>query len=468
MRCYLKLKKLALLGNKLKKSLKRGSDVKSIVIMVDMKKRDLPAYVVLKSLLEKQYNLHVFFVRNGLELPVAYKKKSDVVVITQCLSLQWYDLAMQLKSNGSKVVVLPTEGYPVKNNNKIRYATGGNINYHSCLDRLYAWNGEMLRYSIELGNIDDNLVKLSGVPRFDLYKKKYVNLRRAMYKNHSKSTVILFPTNFTYADYIYYGNTEELIEQLIHFQEKNIEDAKSYAEHVVNADKTSRDLFVGFVKDVSKRYNIKVIIKPHPFERIGYWEEHFAQDQNVEISVNDYIWGVIEESDIVIARSCSTQIEAFMLDKCTVELVLNPNDAYISEDPPEGSYIVRNLKEFDDFFNLYQKGEWLTPVLIKEREKAIKKHGVDDISLSSIECVAKDLSDMAYSNMRRCQLSMLTKLKLTIKYYLLTSFNYFFHDLLIQGNRKKNILGKTVYCDNRGRIDKHFHNQDIEFIESNI
>ena len=443
----------------------------NIVIMVDVKKRDLPAYVAIKKKVEENNHANVWLTRNGLEVPTAVAKKADVVVITQCLSKSLKTMALKLKKNGSKVVVLPTEGFPVIKEDRLLFASGGENSYRECLDRLYCWNKQMYEYSVEYSDLDKENIVICNVPRLDLYDDQYRVFRNKINDKEEESRLtILFPTNFTDADAGYYGRIDDLVKEYNdHGHQSQLQSndgVKEYVNKRVEQDIKSRDLCVQFIEKIESQYDCKIIIKPHPFERLDYWVEKFSDTKlrNIEISVNDYIWGSLEQSDIVIARSCTTQIEAFLLDKCTAELVLNPGDLYATEESALGNYVIRNMDDFDQMMNKYNNQSWRTNEVMDQRKYALAVWRGTVDNDKSIDIVAKDLAKIARYNFGVCQLSLLDKVKEIAKYYLLCLFDFKLHDILVQKNRKLKILDKSVYVDSRGRIDKHMHAEDVEEI----
>lgn len=439
--------------------------------MVDIKKRDLPAYLLLKKKIEETSGINVSLTRNGLELPSAVVKNANVVVISQCLSLEWEKIAIKLRLNGSKVVILPTEGYTAKLENRIHFATGGTIDYNSCIDRLYCWNQEMYDYSLNLGNVSERILKVSGIPRFDLYDSKYKDFRLKMNRVKKKQKIsLLFISNFTQADNYYYDRLDlyKSVMKNYGYGHSNEDEYDEYLENFAFEESKSRDLCVEFIKEVSKNYDVDIVIKPHPGEKLEFWTDSFniIEFSNVEISINDYIWGSIESADIILARSCTTQIESFLLEKCSVELVLNPNDMH-AERGSVGNFMVKSIGDFDKLLTNFKNNRWRTKQLVIERKSILNNWGLKPFGNDSINNVAKDLIELSDFK-ANSNLSYLDKVKNYIKYYLFNSFDFFFHNLLIHKNKRRIILNNKTFIDYWGRIDKHFHYKDIDFLNSII
>lgn len=446
---------------------------KNIVIMVDVKKRDFPAYLILKKKIEETKGFNVWLTRNGLEIPTAVVRNANLVVISQCLSKDWKEVALKLNQNGSKVVILPTEGYPELLESRINFATGGENNYNHLVERLYCWNQEMFDYSLNYGNIDKEKLLVSGVPRFDLYNKKFKNFRLKINKQKKQQkTTILFSSNFPRADILDYEQSSS-----DYTFEKYKSEVKSFGydmkddflENFVIQESKSRSLLVEFIKQVNEKYDFNILVKPHPSERLEYWINNFQGEdfKDINIAHNDYIYGSLEHSDIVIARSCSTLLESFLLDKCSVQLFLNPNDNLKNNDKEnDGNYLVNSLDDFDKLIKAFNNNEWKTAKLLEERESILKARGINPSQNNSINIVAKDLIELCNFNKNNSKLFFLEKLKNYFKFYLLCSFDFLLHDLLIQKNKRKYLFNMKNYIDYLGRVDKHFHKADEKEILS--
>lgn len=437
--------------------------------MVDIKKRDLPAYLLLKKKIEEISSINVWLTRNGLELPIAVVKNANLVVITQCLSQEWRRVVSKLRLNGSKVVILPSEGYAAKLENRKHFATGGAVDYNSCIDRLYCWNQEMYDYSLNLGKVSKSILKVSGIPRFDLYESKFKDFRLGMNQIKKRQKIsLLFVSNFTQADHYYYDTMDSYKSLMKGFGygHSNAEEYDEFLDNFAFEESKSRDLCVEFIKKINKKYDVDIVIKPHPGEKLEFWTDRFTKSEfsNIEISINDYIWGSIENADIILARSCTTQIESFLLEKCSAEVVLNPNDMH-AERGSIGNFMVTNIGDFDKLFTNFKSNTWKTKQLVLERKAILNNWGIKPFGNDSINTVAKDLIELSDFK-ANSNLPYFDKVKNYIKYYFFSSFDFFFHNLLIQKNKRRLLIKNKTFIDYLGRVDKHFHLKDIDFLNS--
>lgn len=424
--------------------------------MVDSKKRDLINLFLIKKILER-LNYKVFFCRNGLELPYIIRHKIDIVVLTQLLSLEWINLAYKIRELGCLVVSLHSEGHPLKQRKKIFLAKGP-VNNYECLDGVFTWTKKQKNY---FDKFNKNLKTFCvGYPRFISLQKKNKYFR----KNLSKLTLdknfqkikkkfkvkILVATNFVRADYHDYKSEKKFINE-----KKGIVNSKIASN--------SRKKFIKFFNEITKDKEIMFILKIHPMEKIDLYLKNIIQKKNVFISINDYIEAILPETDYLLARSCHTQYEAFALNKKAIELSLFNKDDYKNEENKENLHTIKDLNDF----NLLKKKMFKKS--LKKNSKFIHKVNNDFLFLngkSQAEAnIVNGIKEIS-SKVRNKNINFFDKIYYSIKYYLLTVFDYKFHDKFVQKNKLKNINGKNYYVDYRYRIDKHFHKNDLITLEN--
>jgi hypothetical protein len=67
------------------------------------------------------------------------------------------------------------------------------------------------------------------------------------------------------------------------------------------------------------------VVRPHPAERREFYVEALAQTtlRNIRFAPQDYIWNILNASDLHLHRQCTTAVEAWMWNKPTVELAMS-------------------------------------------------------------------------------------------------------------------------------------------------
>ncbi len=420
--------------------------MKKFLFMVDHKLRDLISISIIKKELEKKGN-KVFFCRNGMELPVAVKKKVDTVILTQVLTKEWKNISLNLKKFGCNVVSLPSEGNPFINKAKIELAHGNNFGYEH-LDIIFAWRRKIFNLTKKFNKNSNVKVIYSGFHRLISYTKKYKIFRKKLTKNlKAKNKInILFVSNFLGADYHDFPN-----DIFKHEINKNL--ALKESKHRMSC--------INFLKKLIIKYpDLNIILKIHPYEKPDIWIKNFEHSRkNFKISIGDYIEGVIEQSDIIIGRNCHTLTEASILNKFIINLSLNNDPWHTTLKGEKVKYpSIKNFENFEKFLKIFKKKK-INPLDTTLLEDFRFKNN----KLDSIKIITDSLEKLDYK--RKSKLSKLFEMKQIIKYFIFVKFDYFIHDFIYLKNKKKKINRSKFYIDYRYRVEKHYHKSDIKFIE---
>lgn len=421
--------------------------MKKYLFMVDHKLRDIISLSIIKDKLEKKGNT-VFFCRNGMELPVAIKKKVDTVILTQVLTEEWKTTALNLKKFGCNVVSLPSEGNPYIETGKMELASGKYLGYDLFLDMIFTWRKKMFDLTKKFNEINHDKIVYSGFQRLISYTNKYKNFRKKLCRNYREKNKIniLFVSNFVGADYYDYPNKK-------YQKEINKTLAKKESEH--------RKTCIKFVKEmVFKNSDLNFIIKIHPYEKPDIWIDNFkGLEKNFKISVGDYIEGVIEQSDIIIGRNCHTLSEALVMKKFIINLSFQ-NDPW--QTTLKGENVkYPTLKKFSDFESFLRSYKNRSKQLNKKNQ-TLEDFRFKNGKIDSVDIIVKNLEKL--NTKSKDNLDFFFKLKQLIKYYIFVKNDYLIHDFFYLKNKKKKIINNQYYVDYRYRVDKHYHKSDIDFI----
>ena len=419
--------------------------------MVDHKLRDLIVMTILKKKLEKLGN-KVFFCRNGMELPVAIYNEVDTVILTQVLTKNWKNIAINLKKYGCNVVSLPSEGNPYTLKMKTDLATGKYLGYDNFLDLIFVWRKNIFDLTIKKKQLKKNKIIYSGFHRLISYTNLYKEFRKKIVRNYKvkNKTTILFVSNFNAGDYIDYPDHKF----------KN-----EVPKNLARAESIHRKLCIEFIKNTLNKYKkeINIIIKIHPYEKPDIWIDEFkSYKKNVSISIDDYIEGVIEQSDIIIGRDCHTMFESLLLDKIILNLSLKKNIFNKIQSEKEGSFPrISSIEHIKKYIVKFKNKKF-----VKVNKKILYDFRFRNKKLESIDIVVNNLQKLNFR--KKMKLSLIFKIKQILKYLIFVSNDYFFHDLVYLKNKRKKIFNKKVFIDYRNRIGKHYHNTDIKFIEKKL
>lgn len=354
-----------------------------VLLPVDHKWRDLPAYAYLKHLLEKKYRLDVALVRRGWERQYLALFRPDVVVYEALFYPEVTQLARDLSRLGVKIVILPTEGAPTSEPTKFRVA-GKQYDY-SMVDLFCSWNREIRDCILKLGTIPPEKVEITGGPRFDVYREPLNRLTSGReelfrrYRLNPKWPVLTFATNFIYAS-MADQNPEVMLrdwETLKAAQSGS--DWYRHPQELADAERATRREMLTSIDRLKREIgNVNIVLRPHPGEDSSVYES-FLRDhgyRDIPLVSMDYIWNLLSVTDVLISRASTVSYEAWFLDKPTVEFQLNPGDKsqhYLQEFGP-GSDVARTHEELRALVSGYLKGGTLPDPIRLRRSEIIGKY----------------------------------------------------------------------------------------------
>lgn len=430
-----------------------------IVIGVDHKWRDLPGYVYAKLLLEKLGH-EVQLVRNGFEEGCACFHKADLIIYNHVYEDKRAKSIAKLSSFGMLNVLMPTEGIPTLSNTQI-FATG-KFSDLSNVDVHFVWNSEMKRLMMEHTDFNPEKILITGVPRFDFYKPPLnaTLMSKTQFKEkygiNNNYPIVTLATNFTNAGF-YKHNEEFLRSDWKKLKVDQVLDPQECARR----DYESREIIMAGIEELLKRFpEINLIIKLHPSENHAYFYELLRGPllpfgERVRIIVQEYIWDVLHVTDVLLKRSCTTGVEAWMMGKPTVEVRLNPDEWYCSEEHAGGSDIIASVDELAQKVDYYLAGGVVPDCLVQKRQEFLEKwcYRIDGKSTERFVGIVDKMvkakgsaSEISYDWSTLKQMAIYGVLRMT---------DYKIHDLRVYGWDAKE--------DKLGRVDKYIHDADADY-----
>jgi len=434
-----------------------------ILISIDHKWRDLPAYVYIGMMLEKKGH-NVELIRNGYEPYYVVAQKPDLVIMIHLFDPKRQQFALELKKQGVLVVLMPTEGIPTLEGYR-RFAAGVD-NDLSGVDLHFCWNEPIAEILKENSTINGNMIITVGCPRFDFYRSplsEAVIKKGKFCKQHGLSIgfpIVTFATNFTQSQF-HLNNQDFLQRDAEKLGYANtVEKVTGGLGQMAQRDYESRELLVhAFIKLVKEFKKVNFVFKLHPSEdHLFYYQlldsELKPYRDRVTVISKAYIWDVLSVTDVELVRSCTTGIESWMTGKPTIEMKLNPDEWYFSPDHASGSFIATSYDSLREKLRSYLSGEAVSDDLINRREKFIAKwcYKVDG---KRSEAVVDALNDLLQRS--RVDKNVKFSLKKWFIWLLLSSTDYRVHDLKIYGLK----MFSSNRVDKIGRIDKFINRKDI-------
>ena len=436
--------------------------MKKVLLITDHKWRDLAGYVYLKFILEKNYGIKVRLCRLGEERFWVYHEKPDLVIYNHLYEDRKVQFARWLKKQKVGVIILPTEGIPYE---KVQDLAAGKFTDLSPVDLYLSWNEPMAQRIIDLGKLPPEKIKVIGVPRFDFYFPPLTRLlpsKEEIQKQYglrvkADAPIILYATNYTVASFK--DNRSFLYKDWETLKLNKVDGYKAeQTENLIKWDTVSRDLTIDSVRRLLRDLpDIQVIYKPHPSENHSFYhyiikelKEQFPE--RFAFVVQEYIWNLLNIADVLLQRTCTTAIEAWIFGKPTLELHLHPQEFYFSKEHACGSDIVYNYEDVKKRIAYYAGGGSIAESMQTYRSDFLKKwcHTLD----------GKRTADAASSITQFLQVQEKTNYSFSAEEFFSSYPKEYLKQLIRYGRLFiwKRILGQ----DKIGRIDKQFVRKDME------
>jgi len=295
--------------------------------LCDHKWRDLPTVSAMRMELEKL----------GITSTAASSKdtfallpvlRPNALVLNHMYSERRRDFARALRAKGVKIIVLPTEG---KGEPAVDRMVWGDFNDYSEVDLFLAWNRKSAEKLIELGRLTNGRVELVGCTRYDYYRDPWARVtlsRQEFCERHGLDParpIAAWTTKFGYARV--HDNPSLMAAFEADFRALNVwrcyDDIGFDWRNLPRIHQESRVALSASVMEAAKaRPNIQFLIKPHPTEEKSFYERRMAEHglRNVTLIFGEYIWDVLQNSDVTLQQRCSTAVESWMIGKPTIEL----------------------------------------------------------------------------------------------------------------------------------------------------
>ena len=442
-----------------------------ILISIDHKWRDLPGYIYLGSLLEERGHV-ISYCRNGLEKYYIAGLKPDLVIINQVHDQKRQEYARILAKKGIMVCILPTEGIPTLS--AYREFAGG---VHSDLSGVavhYVRNQPMKDILVSNKTISADKIEVIGVPRFDFYRSPLSNVlitKQAFcekYNINPDFPIVTFATNFTQASF-HIMNQEFLEQDSITLGYGEImNELHGGVSNIARSDYQSRELLLdAFSMLMNEMPEVNFVLKLHPSEDQQYYGKRFSNELKKHegrfaIIGLEYIWDILNVTDVELKRSCTTGIEAWVLGIPTIEMKLNPEEWYFSEEHASGSDVVQSYDELKALIANYLLGSSVKKELLLKREEFLDKWCYKIDGLSTVR-LANSLH--AKVNLSKMKPTYATDYKSLIIYSLLKITRLAIHDIKVYGFQS---WVKGIRIDFLGREDKHYSLKDLNFWKDNL
>lgn len=244
----------------------------------------------------------------------------------------------KLNKIGSKIVVLDTEGGAWRpENGSFTDRVDPNILEH--VEKYFAWgesSANIAKNMIEKHDLETDVVQ-SGNPRFDLLqpdmRSLYSNEINRIRKKHRE--FILINTNFT----VNHANIE-----------KNKQSALQSKQEMYKIQSRLLSEFISLVYEIDQKFSqYDIVLRPHPNECSDTYRTLLHPYKQVEITKSGEARPWILASEVMIHNSCTTGIEAGLMQQPVVSYM---TDIYHNHPSNNIGYTANDSKEV---FNYIQQ-----------------------------------------------------------------------------------------------------------------
>ncbi|NLI10320.1 MAG: hypothetical protein GX447_06175 [Elusimicrobia bacterium] len=359
-----------------------------IALVVDHKWRDLPGMVLLSDILKKKYGFSVKLIPYNLWEKTLIFDKPKILCVSILYGKRGLKIIETCKQTGAKIAILMTEGRP-NTIDSLKYSTGPESN-SKYADLWICWSETVRNYMLEEKVLPQEKLPVLGCNRFDIYFGSYKKLIQnkkdflIKYGLNPDMPVISWATNFTHAKF-FKNNTKFMLND---WKDLGLTKYKSYSDPlgVAKDDYFCRIESSKIIKEYLKKHkNLQLMIKPHPAEDHSFYID-FANECNKELGGKrvafigfEYIWDVLNATDVHIHRLCTTGIEAWFLDKPSIELHIKDYLPWSlsldgsASDGAKGNDMALNEKQFFEITDFYLNGGKPASDKMIYRKKYIKK-----------------------------------------------------------------------------------------------
>ena len=237
--------------------------------------------------------------------------------------------------------------------NEKHYCESRYIKNLNLVDVFFCWGKKEYNAIINSYPEFKDKVFITGNQRIDVLKKKinekYIQRSKVIKKKHGD--FILFASMFTMANHKMADsdnkNLANIIDGFVKRGWSRDSDFIKLHEDYINFQKENMKLSIEFIKQFPNKFpNKKLIIRPHPNEKVEIWFELAKNLKNVEVVFDDEStssW--IAACNFIITSNCTTSIESFMLNKKSINLI---NKSYEKNQFLAPKLVSKNIFNLED------------------------------------------------------------------------------------------------------------------------
>lgn len=300
-----------------------------IVILVDNKRRDLPASALIAEHVEKLGGTCVLAPLEAYR-SVLQAYKPSLILFNHLLAMHLVEYSQRLRDIGVKVAVLPNEMLLYHEDFLLFNTRKRHPDTH--VDIYLSWGQFQKKALIENGyNPNKTKILVIGNPKFDFYFEPYSRFYLTKDKEKSERPRVLLCTNFCFA--VYQDAPKEEVDRFFKLWNDKVPIFKDYKK-AVNVCYKSRNKFIDFLDIIVRSEKYEITLRPHPGEDSKFYYKYLnALPENlrrhVSFDESSSIYEQILNCDIEIScETCTTALESWLAKKPTIELIFDRHEMY--------------------------------------------------------------------------------------------------------------------------------------------
>jgi len=237
---------------------------------------------------------------------------------------------MTYRQLGFKLVAYDEEGLVPWNLNEYQRSRQFSDETLSPLEYFFAWGQRQTDFIKGTLTKEQQKILSVGHPRGDLTRKElrgfYNEAAQTLQERYGR--FILINTNFALCNH-FYGE-----HGLIHV--KNIDDheLRDFYLRVGEHQQKLFDHFVELIRQLRQEFpEIAVVVRPHPSENHDYWKALFTHDPKIYVVHEGNVYSWLMAAEVMIHNSCTTGLEAYLLERPAISYRPIQNPAVENELP---------------------------------------------------------------------------------------------------------------------------------------
>lgn len=337
-----------------------------ILLSIETKARELPGKVLLASFLaEKGFKV---ILTNLRKIPFALKANAWLYIDRNSFAPRM-SFFRRLKFLGFKLVCIDEEGILWLSPDQ--YKKRIHIKTNSYVDMYLAWGRKQAELIKEVSSSINTI--LTGNPRVDLLRPelKAVYSSRASSIKDKYGDFIFFVSNFSTNNNFYSKDADvSVVDMLLEDYYRqglidNSEEEEDFRNFYNNRERVFEKV-IELIRRLSVEYPYKnIVVRPHPSENHDTWKQLMKDYSNVKVIYEGELTPWIIAAKAVIHNSCTTGVEAALLNIKSIAYVPIDEAQFEMELPNSVSEAVSTEKDVINLINqfpVYQE----VPQILKE------------------------------------------------------------------------------------------------------